>query len=1508
MTTASPLPPLPEAVRPWLALNVEFGVLLCHASSCQQALCPDEAAIHLRRRHQARLDSRRQLAEYLEQWRWPYDFRSVPLPPDGSRPQPVLPLLDGFQCRDCSYKTTNRSVIRQHCNRVHSRKCLADHELFRAVRLQTWFRAKRAQYWAVVVAADATPVPPVDHGQGEGSGGSGGGRSRDAGAAIRAEVAAWMAAEGEEGRHQAGSLAAEIDPWLRYTGWEEVLAGSKHDLAATAVFAAAAAATGPEDEAQLVQSWERILQRSLATLAAVANYKDILKWWASPKNEAASQRPFERPEKATVVRYSQTFARLLCYVVRTAPTSVASMADKTETGVVFSELQVEYVRQVREAVAVAEADPGRLDTALMGLIISLLAQDTSQLLLYESPVMHYLAVRGVNPQTRRFYPSFQYTPILAQMIWIIRLLLLEVAVSEQGWPELGLQSRAVIGAVAGAVAERIHALRKSHLCEGSFSPASSILSQLAFGQAQNRGQASEANIYWSDDRQTVVHDGRGVAMAKVRAMCRELTVELEGLLGELLFGQGVRPVPLPQLVDSMGTAQQFQQKGYSFIDHPDNARWKVSWEFLWERMLAAGQQLVRQSRSGSSSSGGQLEWADQPCKAYLAREKQFLLKLMVAMHITGGQPARSPELGSVKVRNGVRSSRNVFIINGRVAVVTTYDKARRRRGRTEYVFRCFPDRLSQVIGQYLVYVLPFSRVVARTKGDFLFATDPDRPWIEDQLSGAVAAATAKHLGVRLTVSSWRHIAIAIGDEHLRKASRIWRQELEGADDGAGAAAAAGGESDGEAEQSLFEHILIRQSAHSRQTAVGHYAIDGAFLSRLGPDLVSAYSQASRAWHAFLQLESQGAGAAAAVAAAAKRPGSPLEQGPAARREGREVSRALGGLQRVLGPGAQPRSRGQAEALELVHTATQQRPQIIVLGTGSGKSLLFFSVAAVAAGQTVIVVVPFAALVNDLIRRARACHLTCEEWQWQRDWALLPQLLIVSADRAVEGDFLHYAKGLELSKQLAHVFFDECHAAVTDTSYRAKLRQLWQLRYLACRFTCLTATLLTTLEPVLRASLLLQYAQIYRQSTMRPTIRYRVIEAQQDAWGTAEPLIRRLPLPPGSRGVIYVRGYTEGASVAEEMDCPFYRATATGKQELLEQWASGRGGWIVATGALGTGIDIPGVVYVVHLGRPYGLTSFMQQAGRGGRAGEISDSIVVLPSSGSRSRSGDGGSGMGRFPAPRPELVSVYSVEAQDEAALTEYLESSSCRRAVLARHLDGCLDATSCTATDSILCDQCVALLARQEEGQSKAHDHDDDDPGNEDKDGPGRGSGSGPCSGAEAIHEALQAKAQQDEQLERFHQLLHAHCIYCQLMRVEGEEQSHCHQDCRHAGGQGCDVAAYRQWRSRLRLAGRGQCFRCGLSQSACTAVEDQAACVYPHLMLPGLFFLYQVGQLLGICQEAGFCGGEEWQWQWLNGEGEGVLGRRELNWMRVWRRVAAIYLEIEESKAEAAVAAAVE
>ena len=111
------------------------------------------------------------------------------------------------------------------------------------------------------------------------------------------------------------------------------------------------------------------------------------------------------------------------------------------------------------------------------------------------------------------------------------------------------------------------------------------------------------------------------------------------------------------------------------------------------------------------------------------------------------------------------------------------------------------------------------------------------------------------------------------------------------------------------------------------------------------------------------------------------------------------------------------------------------------------------------------------------------------------------MIVVSADRAVRGEFLHYATGLQLHQQLAHMFFDECHVAFTDTSYRARLRELWMLRYLDCPFTCLTATLMVELEQLLRDQLLIPTAVLFRRSTARRSIQYVVHDSKTEAPST-----------------------------------------------------------------------------------------------------------------------------------------------------------------------------------------------------------------------------------------------------------------------------------------------------------------------------------------------------------------------------------------------------------------------
>jgi superfamily II DNA helicase RecQ len=109
---------------------------------------------------------------------------------------------------------------------------------------------------------------------------------------------------------------------------------------------------------------------------------------------------------------------------------------------------------------------------------------------------------------------------------------------------------------------------------------------------------------------------------------------------------------------------------------------------------------------------------------------------------------------------------------------------------------------------------------------------------------------------------------------------------------------------------------------------------------------------------------------------------------------------------------------------------------------------------------------------------------------------------------------------------------------------------------------------------------------------------------------ATQFVQQLQLPYRKKGVIYVRNYKTGQIISKALQCPFYKATADDKVKVLEEWKR-IGGWIVATGALRTGINIEGITYVIHVDRPYGLTSFVQQSGQGGRNGEVSKSIIII---------------------------------------------------------------------------------------------------------------------------------------------------------------------------------------------------------------------------------------------------------------------------------------------------------
>jgi hypothetical protein len=322
--------PIPQSLNHLIALNVEFHILIC--IQCKFAVTPGAIVRHLRDQHKTDIELRRQVEGYVQVFPFPYSYDTVILPADKSVPQPIIPVVNGFQCQECPFKSQSREMVKKHGNSAHNKRRVADEDLFYIVKLQSWFSEKKARYWIVDEATgqeqerQARRAITRDVGE-ETDPSDDGSDNRDSSDSDQDDVDDQIVQEIEKWKGEAQERrlrllkevpVVEMDSWLQYTKWNEVLSQSKHNLVKTFHYTRVPDPDEPHLD-RLLRAWNRILERCLDTLEAT-DHKDALKWWASPKNEAADQRPFELPQNAkSVDKYSGIFACFICYIMRTAP-------------------------------------------------------------------------------------------------------------------------------------------------------------------------------------------------------------------------------------------------------------------------------------------------------------------------------------------------------------------------------------------------------------------------------------------------------------------------------------------------------------------------------------------------------------------------------------------------------------------------------------------------------------------------------------------------------------------------------------------------------------------------------------------------------------------------------------------------------------------------------------------------------------------------------------------------------------------------------------------------------------------------------------------------------------------------------------------------------------------------------------------------------------------------------------------------------------------------------------
>lgn len=132
-----------------------------------------------------------------------------------------------------------------------------------------------------------------------------------------------------------------------------------------------------------------------------------------------------------------------------------------------------------------------------------------------------------------------------------------------------------------------------------------------------------------------------------------------------------------------------------------------------------------------------------------------------------------------------------------------------------------------------------------------------------------------------------------------------------------------------------------------------------------------------------------------------------------------------------------------------------------------------------------------------------------------------------------------------------------------------------------------------------------------------------------------------------------------------------------REGIYSDWKKGKFKVLVATSALGMGVDYAQVRFVFHQGQSHSLMDFSQESGRAGRDGKHAESIVVTSK---------------RF---RRDCEWMKENGGSEWRSMEEWMEGKACRKWMLGEYMDGGGKGVSCLNDgDSGLCDTCRGQLA----------------------------------------------------------------------------------------------------------------------------------------------------------------------------------------------------------------------